>query len=366
MKIFSGTPEGMTIVRNSFIDQYMPHANGEFVKVYLYLLRCADSGRELSLSALADIFEHTEKDIRRALAYWEKQRLLSVKTDSDGTLVSVTLPAPPAIEGREEEKPPAAVFRKASRAAQQTAAPGGERTAIPAGEQQTVIPAGDAPSRDRISSARGQQEIRQLFYVAEQYLQRPLTSAEQSDFVYYYDTLQFSTDLIEYLIEYSISKGSANRHYMRKIALGWAEAGISTVIQAKQETNLHNKNFFAVLNTFGIKGRGPAVPEQELMSRWFNEFGFTIDVVLEACRRTIRQTHQPSFEYTDKILERWHKNGITSIAAVNQLDLQRREERKKAEKKPAKSVSGANRFHNFSQREYDYSQLEKQLLNQQE
>ncbi|HIR75529.1 MAG TPA: DnaD domain protein [Candidatus Choladousia intestinipullorum] len=329
MRIFSGTPERMTIVQNSFIDQYMPHANGEFVKVYLYLLRCADSGREISLSSIADVLEHTEKDIQRALAYWEKQQLLSVKTDSDGMLVSVTFLAPPAVENRKKS-----------------------------------VPAGNAPSRDRIASAREQQEIRQLFYVAEQYLQRPLTSAEQSDFIYYYDTLQFSTDLIEYLIEYSISKGSANRHYMRKIALGWAEAGISTVIQAKQETNLHNKNYFAVLNTFGIKGRGPAVPEQEIMSRWFNEYHFTIDMVLEACRRTIRQTHQPSFEYTDKILEHWHKNGITTPAAVNQLDLQRKEDRKKTERKPAKTAPGANRFHNFSQREYDYSQLEKQLLNQ--
>ena len=98
MRIFSGTPEGMTIVQNSFIDQYMPHANGEFVKVYLYLLRCADSGREISLSSIADVLEHTEKDIQRALAYWEKQQLLSVKTDSDGMLVSVTFLAPPAVE----------------------------------------------------------------------------------------------------------------------------------------------------------------------------------------------------------------------------------------------------------------------------
>ena len=50
MKIYTETPGGMTVIQNSFIDQYMPLANGEFVKVYIYLLRCADSGRSLSLS----------------------------------------------------------------------------------------------------------------------------------------------------------------------------------------------------------------------------------------------------------------------------------------------------------------------------
>ena len=47
MKIYTDTPEGVTVVKNTFIDQYMPQANGEFVKVYLYLLRCANTGREL-------------------------------------------------------------------------------------------------------------------------------------------------------------------------------------------------------------------------------------------------------------------------------------------------------------------------------
>ena len=60
MKIYTDTPEGVTVVKNAFIDQYMPQANGEFVKVYLYLLRCANTGRDLSLSSIADALEHTD------------------------------------------------------------------------------------------------------------------------------------------------------------------------------------------------------------------------------------------------------------------------------------------------------------------
>jgi DnaD/phage-associated family protein len=219
-----------------------------------------------------------------------------------------------------------------------------------------------ALSRDRIAEVREQKDIKQLIYVAEQYLQRPLTSAEQNDFIYYYDTLNFSTDLIEYLLEYCISKGSANRHYMKKVALAWAEAGISSVLQAKQESNLYNKNYFTVLNTFGIKGRGPAAPERETMARWFDEFGFSIDIVLEACRRTIRQTHQPNFQYADKILVQWHDSGVASMSDVVQLDKKHQAQQAKPEQTPAKASS--NRFNNFSQRQYDYNQLEKQLLNQ--
>lgn len=357
MKIYTDAPEGATVVQNTFIDRYMPHANGEFVKVYLYLLRCANSGQELSLSSIADIFDHTEKDISRALAYWEKQQLLKMKLSPGGALLSVTFTTPPPEESVttswnvHRNSDPQITNDSISSQVQSLKTDFAQTDNTP-----------DIPSRDRIAVLSGQKEIRQLFFIAEQYLQRPLTSAEQSDLVYYFDTLKFSPDLIEYLLEYCISKGSPSRHYMRKVALGWAEAGISTVLQAKQETNLHNKNYFTVLNIFGIKGRGPAIPEQEIMSRWFNDLGISVDLVLEACKRTIRQTHQPSFEYADSILEKWHQSGVTSLADVARLDQQRKTEQKKNPAKQPKPA--ANRFNNFSQRDYDYNQLEKQLLNQ--
>lgn len=357
MKIYTDTPEGMTVVQNAFIDRYMPHASGEFVKVYLYLLRCADTGQELSLSSIADIFEHTEKDVRRALSYWEKQQLLKLKLSPEGRILSVTFLTPSAEERWDKDpEPPRWPDAGASVPAGRTAG-----DAIP-DSTPSLAKTADMPSRARIAELSDQEDIRELFFIAEQYLRRPLTSAEQSDLVYYYDALHFSPDLIEYLLEYCISKGSSSRHYMRKVALGWAEAGVSTVRQAKQETNLYNKNYYTVLNTFGIKGRGPAIPEQEIMSRWFNERGFAMDLVLEACRRTIRQTHQPSFEYADSILESWRESGVTCMTDVVQLDKQRKQEQKKPV--PRQAPAPSNRFNNFSQRSYDYSQLEKKLLNQ--
>lgn len=356
MKIYTDAPEGSTVVQNAFIDRYMPHASGEFVKVYLYLLRCADTGLELSLSSIADIFEHTEKDVRRALAYWEKQGLLRISLAPDGSFLSVVFLTPPVDESPSQaaQPAPAAAGAASGQSGREAAVSQESRPAQPSG-----LP--DMPSRSRIAALSGQKEIRQLFFIAEQYLQRPLSSTEQSDLVYYYDGLHFSPDLIEYLLEYCISKGSPSRHYMRKVALGWAEAGISTVAQAKQETNLYNKNYYTVLNAFGIRDRGPAAPERDIMSRWFDERRYPIDLVLEACRRTISQTQRPKFEYADSILENWRSKGVSSCADIAALDKLHRSEQKKAPAQQKKTP--ASRFHNFTQREYDFNQLERQLLN---
>lgn len=380
MKIYTDTPEGFTVIQNAFIDQYMPHANGEFVKVYLYLLRCANTGRDLSLSSIADVFEHTEKDIQRALLYWEKQELLRLQMSQNGTLTALTF-----LEINPSQDP--ADRRLSAKSADQSAQYTESETAayrlgsVSADALRAEFPSSKAADRslaehslERKSSGteasaskkkmdtREQKDMQQIVFIAEQYLQRPITSSEQNDFIYYYDELHFSADLIEYLLEYCISKGSASRHYMRKVALSWAEAGISTVMQAKQETNLFNKNYFTIFNAFGIKGRNPAPAEQEVMSRWLNDFKFPMEIILEACSRTISQTHQPSFQYADRILSKWKKSGVRSMDDIRKLDVQRIQEQKKAPAAQPKQTQ--NRFNNFSQREYDYNQLERQLLNQ--
>ena len=63
-----------TLVADEFIDTYMASANGEYVKVYLYILR--HQNEKVDLPSIADALNHTEADVRRALAYWEKMGVL--------------------------------------------------------------------------------------------------------------------------------------------------------------------------------------------------------------------------------------------------------------------------------------------------
>ena len=81
-----------TYVPNTFIDEYMTHADGEFVKIYLYLLRCMNNPDTMfSISDIADKFDHTEKDVTRALKYWEKMHLLRLEFNSREELTGICL-----------------------------------------------------------------------------------------------------------------------------------------------------------------------------------------------------------------------------------------------------------------------------------
>lgn len=55
------------------------------------------------MSSIADTFNHTEKDVLRALSYWEKQGLLFLGTDSAGEITEIAFLEPELSETEESE-----------------------------------------------------------------------------------------------------------------------------------------------------------------------------------------------------------------------------------------------------------------------
>lgn len=328
----------VTVLKNSFIDRYMLKANGEYVKLYLYLLRLACAGKSISIGKIAERLEHTENDVKRALKYWEKQGLLTLDWNQQGELEQIAF-----LESSVEER------AEALNAAAQSAA-----------TTEHTVPKKQKMNADRIAALKNQEEVEQLLFIASQYMGKTLTPTEISSILYFYDGLHFTTDLIEYLVEYCVSKGSRSTRYMEKVAVEWAAEGITTPQEAKERTTLYNKNYYTVLNAFGIKGRGPAKAESNYMKVWFEKYHFTPEIVEEACNRTIAQTHQPNFSYANGILERWHREGVHHLSDLRQLDEKHMKMQKASVAKPKNT--GNDRFNNFEQREYNFEQLEKQLL----
>lgn len=330
----------MTSISNYFLDYYMPRANGEYVKVYLYLLRALNRpDLTLSVAGLADALDRTESDILRALKYWEKQGILSLECDASNVLLGIylcTIPAP----ADEQEK-----------------------TVILSAQSQSQVPDQKSYSPEELEQFSQQAECRQLLFVCNQYLGKTLSSSEIETLLYFYDQLHFSADLIEYLVEYCVCKGSKSIHYIRKVGLAWAEAGISTVGQAKERTTTYRRNTFAIMKAFGINDRNPVDPELEYIEKWLNTYDFTLDLVLEACRRTMERLHKPNFEYADRIMKRWSDQHVHNMADVAALDQEH--QKKSSRRTPAPAQARSTGFTNFQQRDYDFDELEKQLLESQ-
>lgn len=340
-----------TEVPNRFIDEYMTNANGEFVKIYLYLLRCMNSpGCSFSISRTADKFDHTEKDIRRALTYWEKMNLLRLEYDEDKSISGIYL--------LDSDTAPLADDLVPLKKADSKKAPA---KAAPAKAPQQEKP---SYSPNQLAALKDKEEVRELLFVAESYLARPLSPTDIQSLLYWYDGLGLCADLIVYLMEYCIAGGHPSLHYMEKVALNWKDAGIATVEQAKRNNSSHSKLHYAVMKALGIQGRSLIPAEAAYIDKWSKELGFGQDMITEACSRTILNIHQPSFEYTDRILRSWNKQGVQTPSAVKLADesFHAAKTAEKPVKSPAVRTAAANRFNSFPQRTYNIDQLEADLL----
>ena len=381
--LYTDSSSQLTSVSNIFIDEFMPDANGEFVKVYLYLLRCIGSNAQnCTISAIADLFMHTDKDILRALRYWKKQGVLTLDYDAEGAVCGIHfMDLNAGAGGVGSAGAVAEVGSNTGKAAMSengiTQSNGGIGTAQADGVQADVSqtsadsatktnakPARKEYSLDDIKNFRKNPDISELFFIIEAYLKHPLSSTDTNTVLYWYDELSFTTELIDYLVEYCISKGHSSFRYMDKVALGWAESKITTVEQAKENTAAHSQIYYSVMKALGISGRNLVESEMEYIRKWTKDYAFDNSIILDACKRTITATHQPSFEYTDSILTNWKKNNVHTIEDIKRLDDAFSKSKKlKLNTTDSDSQVKRNKFNNFSQRKQDYDQLEKLLLN---
>ncbi len=381
INISSDIATSFTTVSDIFIDQYMPKANGEFVKVYLYLLRATGSGAGIAtISEIADHFSNTEADIVRALNYWASEGILQVQTGADGQITGINLCilAVSGIQAAQSNIQSAV----ADNAAQNNSTANIQMQDSVVEKLKSQATDKPAPSQkeytlDEIKEFRKNPDISELFFIIETYLKHTLSSTDTNMVLYWLDELHFSTDLVEYLVEYCITKGHSSLRYMNKVALGWADAGIKTVDQAKDDAAAHSQIYYTVMKALGITGRNLVDSEVSLINKWVGEYGFDIELVKAACSKTISAIQKPSFEYTDSILANWRKKDVHTLKDVEVLDANFAKANKASatgssqgtnaangSSKPKSNNSGSkNKFNNFNQRNNDYDKLEKLFLN---
>ena len=394
INISSDIATSFTTVSDIFIDQYMPKANGEFVKVYLYLLRATGSGAGIAtISEIADHFSNTEADIIRALNYWASEGILQLQSGADGQIMGINL-CSLSVSGMQaaQSNIQSAVADNAAQnnlqngvvnnAAQNisTANIQMQDSVVEKLKSQTTDKASSSQKEytlDEIKEFRKNPDISELFFIIETYLKHTLSSTDTNMVLYWLDELHFSTDLVEYLVEYCITKGHSSLRYMNKVALGWADAGIKTVDQAKDDAAAHSQIYYSVMKALGITGRNLVDSEVSLINKWVGEYGFDIELVKAACSKTISAIQKPSFEYTDSILANWRKKDVHTLKDVEVLDANFAKANKASatgssqgtnaangsSKPKSNNSSSKNKFNNFNQRNNDYDKLEKLFLN---
>ena len=316
------TRPDVTIIPNSIIDKDMLEANELQLKVYLYILRNSGTDNPMQITSMADYFNETEKDIRRAIAFWEKRGVFNCTSCT----------------------------AEASLASDMTSA------------SNVPLPV-TSLSKDGFKSVTDTQDFKELSFVAETYMCKPLKKSDLDVLIFIKETLNFSNDLIEFLLEYCAERGKKSFKYLQTVALRWSEEGITTPEEARLNSTKYNQRIYAVMNALGKKTE-PTNTELNYINRWYQQFGFEADVILEACRRTVLATDKNRFSYADSILSSWYNSGVHHTADISRADATYQSQKKQtaAVSRKVPGYVAANPFLQFKQSDTDYDALEKELL----
>ena len=333
-----------TVISNRFIDEYMEAANDAQLKIYLYLIRMMSARLSTSISDIADKFNYTEKDVMRALKYWEKKQLLTLEYDENKNVTGIHLMdfSPLSIAPATAPVPAVSV----------TAAPP-LAAVVPISAKETTYVKPNY-TLDELKAFKSDEATSRLLFITEQYLKKTLSPNEVRTILFISDKLGFSEDLIDYLIQYCVDRDKKDLRYIEKVAISWAQQGITTPKQAARLADKYDKSVYEIMKALG-KNSAPTQTEVSYIMRWTKEYGFTIDVIFAACERTVLATDKHRFEYADSILNSWFKAGVHHANDIQSLD---EHYHKTKTSKPA----GNNKFNQFKQNTYDFDVLEQELL----
>lgn len=331
-------PTSDVLISSDFITDYMPSANGEYVKLYLYLLKALQTGSAFSLSDIADIFEITEKDVIRALKYWDNQKILSLTYDGKD-ISNITLRTP-----WDEEKPP-----------EKEPEPPLQAMTLPQ-ENVSEFSVTSAMMRE----AEESDAFKDLLNLTKIYFKKPLNNMDYEKLIWIFFQMGKNFDACEVLVEYCAEHKKKVRP-MRQLEALACQCIEEELFLAKDIRShlLHQHHCELVKEALGVSRKALATTELTFIRRWFEEWGFDEALVKEACARATRNTEDNRFEYANKILENWHEEKIHTMQQVSEKDQKFKEQKKSRPAKSGGSTSSySNRFNNFEQREIDFDEME--------
>lgn len=340
-----------SILSNTFIDYYMPEANGDFVKVYLYLLRLQQgSHTACSISKIADHLQCTDNDVERAIKYWIGKDLLQYSLDEAGRPVGLILcqPQQPASAQptrivdfqliRQDMRPDSASDSTA-------AADASAKKRASSGRSAGTLREAAQPSAAELERLLTDENFKFLIdHAAALFEPRALTNKDINTLSYIYSTLELPLEVCECLLEYCADDKEKhpermNAEYYKKIATTWAEQEVRTKADAKLATSRH---FFGtqILRALGIRDRYmPTDAEIRMLEDWRTRFGFSDEMLILACETGLRRRPSSvSFDYVQGILESWYKQGFKTPQDVEKLD------HSKVSRKASPAKSGQSDF----------------------
>ena len=181
----------------------------------------------------------------------------------------------------------------------------------------------DYTERDVLSAMDSDNSFRALYGEVQRLLGRSLNTEELKILLGFVRYLNLPAEVIQMLICYckerARKRGSSRNPSLRTIE---KERGIDSIEEASafiQAQNVRASRLAQLMQALQIRGRNLTPAEERYAQSWL-EMGFDNETISMAYERTCLNTGGLNWAYMNKILQRWHGQGLHTAHAVQAGD----------------------------------------------
>lgn len=306
-----------TSLSDVFFTEYLPQANGDYIKVYLYINFLSKYNKDIKINDLSKKLDLPLKIIQDALKYWENNNLL-IRKNQGYILANIQ-----EIEINKVYKP-----------------------------KITISPEHIQEVSENKHRANAIESINNEFF------QGVMSPSWYTDIDLWFKKYSFDEEVMLALFRYCFNKSALNKNYVAVVADAWNKNNIKSFsdldlyFQKQEKLNVFCREIKKKLRL----SRNLSVFEESYVEKWTITYGYDMSIIDLALKKTTSK-YNPSFEYIDKLLTDWHERNFKTVDQISKhLDNQKQMPKQTNDKNTKNS--------NFDQRDYNdlnefYSNIEE-------
>lgn len=287
-----------TEIPDVFFTEYLPLANGDFVKVYIYMLFLSNYGKDANITDLSKILALPYNTIQDALKFWEEQGVIIKKTNGY-SLVNLQ-----EIELSKLYNP--------------------KLTSSP---------------EDINLTEKSKYRAHAIDSINNQFFQGLMSPSWYTDIDLWFNKYGFDEQVMIALFNYCADNRALHRNYIQTVADAWAKNNIKTFndldeyFAKNEKINILKKEISKKLRL----QRNFNAFEEDYIAKWNQDFGYGMDIIEIALKRSTSKVNA-GFDYYDKLLTDWHQKGLNSAYDI-QTHLASITDKKSREKQITKATN---------------------------
>lgn len=338
---------GTTAIENIFIHDFMPMANGTYVKVYLTGFKCAsepENGLNWNNKSIARHLDLSLEDVLSAWDFWDKKGIIKKHPfdehpgDYDVEFLSL------------------------------------RQLYIDSNFSQKQAEVAPAVTMDDVIDSTRNPELQDMFYQIDQLMRRQLQVKERQEILTWIYDFNRSPEMILKAFYFSIEeKGVKNVNYTRSVLTNWYDQGLNTPEAVDEHLSYDSKAYMSyrtIYKTLGFTNRTVSAGDKEIIDKWLNQMGLDLTYIIEVLKDRASRTSNVNMKFMDAAIQDLFNRGVRTVSALKE-DQQNHEAAKQAAKatqtsgKTSQAPPSKNKFHTFqkSSNQYSDQELAKMLRN---